>query len=237
MVKRALVRGVSAGAGAGLAYGIYVGVIATPLIEYVETFESGGGSAVVPGVVATLASVAGGALYGILLGAAVFGVAFYLLEPALPGTARTKRYLLAAAGFLVVSGVPWLVFPPVPPGAEHSLPTEVRLPWYGVSMAVGAVACGLAVGAYTRLEPSQGTGLAILAAGVGLVPVLLLVIVAPSNRIASPVPGQVATLFTLATVVGQVGLWTLLATVHGWLAGRSVPNDSPAATVQPPESG
>jgi predicted cobalt transporter CbtA len=240
MFKRALLRGLTAGAAAGLAYGLYVGLVATPLIEYIETFESGGEGSVVPDVVATLVSVAGGVLYGILLGVAAFGVAFYVLEPVLPGTTRTKRYVLASAGFLIVSGVPWLVLPPVPPGVEQSLPTDVRLPLYWGSMAVGALACALAVVMYNRLKRSHESALAIIGAGVGLLPITILVIVAPANRTTGPVPGRIAAIFILSTVVGQVGLWTLLATIHGWLARRypdllGVSEPPSEVSVQPSE--
>ncbi len=222
MFKRAVLRGVTAGAGAGLAYGLYVAVVATPLIGYAETYESGGEPAAVSDLVATLGSVLGGVLYGILLGTVAFGVAFYLLEPALPGTDRTKRYLVAAAGFLIVSGVPWLVLPPVPPGVDQSLPTTVRLVWYAGSMAIGALACGLAVRAYTRLEPAYGRGAALLGAGVGLVPVAVLLLMAPPNRTTGPVPDVVATVFAVSTAVGQIGLWALLAIAHVWLTRRAV---------------
>jgi predicted cobalt transporter CbtA len=225
MFKRSLLRGVTAGAIAGLAYGCYVAVIATPLIGYAETFETGSESSAVPELVTALASIAGGALYGILLGTVAFGVAFYVLEPALPGTAWTRRYLLAAAGFLVVSGVPWLVLPPVPPGVEQSLPTDVRLGWYVTSMAVGVVACGLAITVYNGFAAEYRGRIAPVGAAVGLVPVIALLFVAPGNEVSGSVPDVVATVFTVSTAAGQIGLWTLLATVDGWLVRRSATRD------------
>lgn len=244
MFKRAVVRGVVSGAVAGLAYGLYVAVVATPLIRYVETFEAGGEASAVPDLVAALGSVAGGILYGILLGAAAFGVLFYFLEPVLPGTGRTKRSVLAAAGFLVVSGVPWLALPPVPPGVEQSLPTDVRLGWYAGGMAVGALACAMALGVYKRIEPTHGQARAVIAASVGLVPAALFGVAAPTNQLAGSVPEAVSLLFTVSTVVGQVGLWALLATVHWWLSQRARTEAGSGAIPsggmeppRPPESG
>lgn len=236
MFKRAVLRGVGSGAVAGMAYGLYVAVVATPLIGYAETFESGGEASVVPDVVATLGSVVGGVLYGILLGTAAFGVLFYVLEPAIPGRARVRRYLMAACGFLVVSGIPWLVLPPVPPGVEQSLPTELRLGLYAASMVVGAVACGLSLWAYTRVEPERGPVIGTLAACVGLVPVLVLVLLAPINRVTGPVPHTVSVVFIAATVVGQAGLWALLAIVHGWLSRRGASRVGPESIPPDGES-
>jgi predicted cobalt transporter CbtA len=222
MFKRAVRRGVTAGAVAGLGYGLYVAVVATPLIRYAETFETDGpGTAAVPELVASVLSIGGGVLYGILLGAFAFGVAFYLVEPAIPGGPRLQRSLVAAAGFLVVSGVPWLVLPPVPPGVEHSLPTDVRLSWYGASMVVAAFACGCAIWVYNRLARDHGSLVAPTAAPVGLAPIALLVAAAPTSRVAGPVPPRVAAVFTVVTVVGQIGLWVLLAAAHWWLTRRA----------------
>lgn len=90
-----LVRGAKAGVVAGLAFGLFVAVVANPLVGVAETFEhdghtagngdhhdaAGATSAVTTGAV----SVAGGVLWGLLLGVVAFGAGFYLLEPALPG--------------------------------------------------------------------------------------------------------------------------------------------------------
>jgi hypothetical protein len=101
---------------------------------------------------------------GDLLGGAVFGVAFYLLEPVVPGSGATKSYVLGAADFVTVSGVPWLVLPPAPPGVGGSLPTATRLALYGASMAAGGLTRLLSGGIYDRIRASSGRVIAIVAA-------------------------------------------------------------------------
>jgi predicted cobalt transporter CbtA len=92
-------------------------------------------------------------------------------------------------------------------------------------MAVGAVACGLAIAAYTRLAVEYGGRIGPVGAAVGLVPVIALFFLAPGNEVSGSVPDSVATVFTVSTVAGQIGLWTLLATVDGWLVRRSATRD------------
>ncbi|WP_245944374.1 CbtA family protein [Haloplanus salinus] len=101
---------------------------------------------------------------GDLLGGAVFGVAFYLLEPVVPGSGATKSYVLGAADIVTVSGVPWLVLPPAPPGVGGSLPTATRLALYGASMAAGGLTRLLSGGIYDRVRASNGRVIATVAA-------------------------------------------------------------------------
>lgn len=221
MLTDYLTRGLKAGTVAGIVFGLFVALVGNPLIGYAETFEHGhGGGPVVPGGVTTAVSIVGGVLLGVLVGVVVFGVAFYFLEPAIPGAGGTKSYLLAAAGFLTVSGAPWLVVPPQPPGVEQALPTDVRLLWYLLMMVAGALTCGLSGYAYTRLRAGSGRGVAAIGAiaVVGLLPVVAAL--APANAVSGPIPTDLAAVFRTVTAVGQLGLWFVLASVHAWLQHR-----------------
>lgn len=235
MFTRYVARGVKAGIVAGVAFGAFVALVANPLIGYAETFEHshGGGGPVVSGTVTTAISIAGGVLFGILFGAVLFGTVFYFLEPAVPGAAETKSYVLGTAGFVTVSGAPWLVFPPQPPGMEQALATEVRIGWYLVMMATGALACGLAAYAYTHLRARHSRTLAVVGAcgPLGLIPVMAFV--APANPVSGAVPARLAFVFRTVTAAGQVGLWFVLATAHAWFLrrDRAVESDGERTTV------
>ncbi|WP_435197340.1 CbtA family protein [Natronomonas sp. EA1] len=221
MLTRYLVRGLKAGTIGGIVFGLFVALVGNPLIGYAETFEHGHGSGpVVPGVVTTVVSILGGILLGVLVGVVVFGVAFYVLEPAIPGVGETKSYLLAAAGFLTVSGAPWLVVPPQPPGVEQTLPTDVRLLWYLLMMVAGAVTCGLSGYTYTRIRTRYGREVAAIGAVavLGLLPVVA--VFAPANAASGPIPTDLAAVFRTVTAVGQLGLWFVLASAHAWLHDR-----------------
>lgn len=230
MLTSYVLRGVKAGVAGGIALGAFVAFVGNPLIAYAETFESGGhgGGPVVSSAVTSSVSIVGGLLLGILVGAVVYGALFYFLEPAIPGRRETKSYLLGAAGFITLSGGPWLVLPPQPPGIEQGLPTRVRIAWYLILMLVAALACGLAGYVFHRARQLTSRRLAAIA---GLVPFLLVVAtagVSPANPVSGPIPDQLATVFRTVTAMGQIGFWFVLASSHAWLLGRErAPKSNP----------
>lgn len=226
MLQATLVRGLKAGAVAGIAYGLFVAFIGTPLIEIAEAYETHDHAAAIPDLTATITSIGAGVLWGLLLGAIVFGFAYYLFEPALPGTTTTKSFILATAGFITISGAPWLVLPPQPPGIEHALPTDTRILWYAIMMATAALAITIAITLYNQLPTTSHTQRLTIAA----LPFLLLLIplgLAPPNPTTGPVPDSVVTIFRATSVAGQLGLWLLLGTTHAWLANRTPASQPP----------
>jgi predicted cobalt transporter CbtA len=213
-----LEQGALAGVAGGLVYGLFLATVGNSFIAGLESFESGHheSAAVVSELTTAAASVGGGVLWGLLFGVGVFGVAYYLFEPALPGGTVGKRVALAAAGFLVVSGAPWLVLPPQPPGVEQALSTETRLLWYGGMMAVGALVVGLCGVAYQRAADRHRA----VTAGATVAPLALLAIpvaLAPANPVHGPVPDLLAAAYRWTIVFGQALLWATIASVHAWL--------------------
>jgi predicted cobalt transporter CbtA len=223
-------RGLQAGLLAGGAYGLFVALLANPLISYAETFEHGhshgGGGPVVSNAITSVVSVAGGVSLGVLFGVVGFGVIFYFIEPAIPGVGATKSYLLGAAGFVSISGAPWLALPPQPPGIEQALGTEPRLLWYVVMVLAGALACGLAGYAYSRLRLDHGRGLAAAGSLLALVFLPLVAAFAPANPVSGSLPVAFVSVFRAVTLMGQLGLWFVLASAHAWFRQRSDTTDS-----------
>jgi len=223
-----LERGALAGIVGGLGYGLFLATVGNSFIAGLETFESGHGHG---GPVDAALSVGGGALWGLLFGVAVFGIGYYFLEPALPGDGLTARLALAAAGFLTVSGAPWLVFPPQPPGVEQTLPSAVRLSWYAGSMIAGALVascCGLAYRRTTTRRPAVTLFATLCPLALLAVPVVL----APANPTTVDVPGSLVTAYRWTVVFGQLGLWVLIAAVHTWLGdGDTVVETEPYAAI------
>ncbi|EMA44868.1 CbtA family protein [Halococcus saccharolyticus] len=196
---------------------------------------AGGGhhaSAAVSALTTKLVSIAGGIGWGLLFGVAGFGAAYYFLEPAIPGTGATKQYLLAAAGFVTISGAPWLVLPPQPPGAEQALATDTRLVWYAVLMAAGAGACLLAGYTYNRLKPVRGTAVAVAGVAASFAVLAVPVLLAPSNPVSIPTPTDLVTTFRGLVAASQAMLWFVLASVHAWLVRREAD-----ASAAPSERG
>jgi len=262
MLAAYVVRGLKAGLVAGLAFGLLVALVANPLVAFTDELghEAGGEHAAdgghagdgdhaaeaahaegqdghhsaVSAAVTDLVSVGSGVLWGLLLGAVAFGVAFYFVEPALPGTGATKHYVLAAAGFLTASGAPWLVLPPQPPGVEQGLPTETRLLLYGGMMVAGAVVSLLAVTVYSRLRADRGRAVAAAAAMVPLGLLAVPAALAPTNAVTHSLPADLATGMTGLIVFGQAFLWVVLAATHARLHRRaesgSLADESPSTT-------
>ncbi len=240
MLQQYLVRGLKTGAVAGLALGLFVALVVNPFVGMAEGLAGEHGHAhggdghhgdehesVVSAVTTKAVGVLGGVFWALLLGVVTFGVAFYFLEPAIPGAGDTQSYLLAAAGFVTVSGAPWLVLPPQPPGVEEALATPVRLGLYAGMMVAGLLTCGLAGYAYTRLE-QRGRSVAFAGA---VAPFCLLVagsLLAPANTIEATIPSTLITGFRALVVFSQAMVWVVLASTHAWLLRR----DSQSPTEQ-----
>jgi predicted cobalt transporter CbtA len=244
MLQRYLWRGLQAGLVAGVVLGLFVALVVNPVVGLAESIAAGdhagehatdahadGGDHVAAGggeddhgstvSLATTKAVSalGGLSWALLLGLVTFGVAFYFLEPALPGAGDTKSYLLAAAGFVTVSGAPWLVLPPQPPGVDQALATDTRLALSGATMVAGLVVCGLALASYSRLR-DHGRPLAVLG---GLAPFCLLaipVVLAPANPVEAAVPRTLLTGFRALVLFSQALVWVVLAAAHAWLLRR-----------------
>lgn len=223
MLTAYLKRGLTAGLVGGIAYGLFVALVGNALVAFAETFEAGheAREATLSHATTTATSVAAGTLWGLLLGGVAFGVVYYFLEPAIPGTADTKSYLLAAAGFFTISGAPWLVLPPQPPGVEQALVTEVRLVWYGLIMVAGGIACVVSGALYNRLG-SDGRIRGLLGAGLPFVLLFGLATVAPENPVSGPVPEAFVAAYRWVVAFGQLLLWLSLASAHAWLVRREV---------------
>jgi predicted cobalt transporter CbtA len=240
MLTNYVMRGLKAGVVGGIAFGLFMALVGNPLIAYAETFEQVGhhhhSGPVVSGAVTTIVSILGGALVGILFGTVVFGAVFYFLEPAIPGVAGTKSYVLGAAGFVTVSGAPWLVLPPQPPGVEQALAVDTRLAWYLGMMLVGVLACAGAGYVYTRLHPQYGRAAGFVGGVCALALLPIVATIAPSNAVSGPVPAGLAYVFRTTVALGQIGLWFVLASVHAWL-GQDRAAESNQRTIITDASG
>jgi hypothetical protein len=213
----------------GSAYGLFTLLVVIPLVSFTESFESGDhghhetAGSVVSETTTIMVSVGGGVLWGILLGTLAFGAVYYFFEPAIPGARGTKSYLLAGAGFLTVSGGPWLAFSPLPPGVEQTVPTDTRVLWYTILVVSGLVACGTAGYVYNYTCDKRGQLSAYLVTGVPFLALIGLTVVAPENSTSSELPAQFITAYQGIVAFGQIGLWFVLASLHAWFVHRQDP--------------
>lgn len=234
-----LERGVVAGTVAGGVYGLFTWLVISPFVGYLERGGEGafvGGEAghehagdvvseaaaaiAVDGAVTAAISAGGGVLWGVLLGAA-FGAAYYLFEPALPG-GGFRAYVLAGAGFLVVSVAPWTVLPPVTPGAERAYDPAVGTAVYVGLMLLGAVVATASIVAYDRAVATRGRRVGAAAAGIPLAGLALLAVASPATTAGGGMPAGLAAAFRWLVVFGQAGVWALIAAGYRRLERRAV---------------
>ncbi|MFC6614804.1 CbtA family protein [Halopenitus salinus] len=261
MFAEYVLRGVKAGLVAGLVFGLFVAVVANPLVAFADELghgeaaieadgdpgaagadhdhdgsshdatdhgvvgETGHDHGVVSATTTSVVSIASSVLWGVLLGAVVFGGGFYLLEPVLPGDSGSATPDVAAgsAGFLSASVAPWLVLPPQPPGARQFLAVSTRVRLYAGMVALGVVCCLLALYTFDRLSRRDRRSTTV-AAAAALVPFGLLavpVVLAPANPVENPLPAELSAGLVGLTVFGQALLWAVLAGAHAWLRRES----------------
>ncbi len=226
-----LQRGVAAGLVAGLGYAVYMIFVGNPLTEYVHDaghahdhghghgHDHGGHAHAVSETTMAIVSAGSAVLWAIFLGG-LFAVALYLFEPALPGPEAIKPYVLAAAGFLTVSAVPWLVLPPAAPGAEHAYGIDVRLGLYVGLVAFGAITAITAVFAYNRSR-QRGLGFVLSASVVPILAVVgLLALAAPTVTTHPDLSTDLVTAYQGLAVLSQAALWLLIAAAFVGLRRR-----------------
>ena len=232
MITRYLTRGVKAGVIAGIVFGIFMTVVANPFIIYADEIAHDNGeaghshedeahahsnSSLESAIPNKIVSILSAGLWGILLGGVVFGLIFYIIEPAIPGTGTTKSYLLGIGGFITVSGAPWLVLPPVSPGAQQSLPSDTRILIYAGMMIIGAGVCLLSTRVYKRLKQSikkpAAAVIGVLTLGLIAIPSMI----APKNTIQNSLPEDLQAGMIGIVIFSQLMLWTVLSVAHARL--------------------
>lgn len=229
-----LLRGLVAGALAGLAAGLFFLAAGEPLIERALTYETRSGAVeVFTRAVQRVGLVAGTVLYGASLGG-VFSVVFAFVAPRLrTGSAWDRAIRFGALAFLTLWLVPFLKYPSNPPavGDPETVPyrTGLYLAMLGVSVLASAGAC---LGA-RRLE-ERGLPPHVrepLAAVAYLAVVGLAFMVLPGNPDPVSIPASLLWNARLVSAGGQFLLWFVLAAVLGVLAerdGRRVLREAPA---------
>lgn len=209
--------GVAAGALAGLAYGLFTWLVVSPAVRRLEYLASHGGDHghdVAPAVGETataVVSAGGGVLWGILLGT-VFGVAYHLFEPGLPG-GELRPYVLAGAGFLTVSVAPWTVLPPATPGMEPLYGSSLRVPLYLGLAGIGGLVAATSVLGYARAIRTRGRATGVFVASLPLVALGVLSIAAPPTLTGGGAPAGLSAAFRWLVGLSQAGLWALIAVV------------------------
>ena len=228
-MKRILITSIIVGAIAGLLVGGFHNLFTVPVMERAIVLEEeraateapSGEEEEGPSTDVSLGNqrigmVFGTAIYGGIIGL-LFAVGFVLLHRAAPGwsivwVAVTVGFL----GFWSVSLFPFIRYPLNPPGVGEETTLLARQLGQTLFMLVSAVAVGLAMDVFRRINRHYAAAAArslrygvILAAYACLA--LLMVFVFPGNTDPTPVPVDLLELFRTLTMVGQFLAWALLA--------------------------
>lgn len=198
MERKLILRGVLAGAVGGLLAFVFARIFAEPLIDRAIAYEDGrdaaqqaidvavgsaveadGGEPLVSrGIQANLGLGVGMVAFGLAMGA-LFAVA-YAVSLGRTGRLRPRplALVLAAAGFLTVSLIPFLKYPASPPAASTDDTIRDRAGLFLLMVLLAVISALVATVVGQRLQSRFGTWNAALLAGGGFVAVIGVVMLA-----------------------------------------------------------
>jgi hypothetical protein len=257
MVKALLVRGMIAGAIAGLlAFGV-ARILGEPSIEQAITFEElmqktaqvsphhGDATPAVeqPELVGRAIQAGAGLLTAVVIYGAGVGGLFAIVFAFAYGRIgqlgpRPTAALLAAGGLLSVVIVPFLKYPANPPAVGHSDTLGIRTALFLIMIAISIAALTLAVGLGRRLAAHFGGWNAALCAGALFVALIAIadLLLPEVNEVPEQFSAVVLWHFRMAALGMHVVMWAALGLVFGALAGslldrsvRSVPGPRQAS--------
>jgi predicted cobalt transporter CbtA len=178
---------------------------------------------------------------GLLTGTAVAGVTLGGLVGVLSALAlgrlgslgvRGVSLSLASMGFVSVSLLPFVAYPPNPPAVGHPETIGTRTELYFILVAISIIAAVTAVVVGHRLAARWGAWYATLSAVVGYLLVTLTAIaLLPSySEVPADFPATVLYEFRVASLVTQLALWATLGVTLGELLYRLQRRTAPRIT-------
>jgi predicted cobalt transporter CbtA len=210
-----LIRGLLAGLFAGLlAFGVAY-VVGEPSVNAaiaIEESAHGGGELVPRSLQSTLGLLTGTAVAGVTLGGLVGVLSALALGRLGSLGVRGVSLSLASMGFVSVSLLPFVAYPPNPPAVGHPETIGTRTELYFILVAISIIAAVTAVAVGHRLAARWGAWYATLSAVVGYLLVTLTAIaLLPSySEVPADFPATVLYEFRVASLVTQLALWATL---------------------------
>jgi predicted cobalt transporter CbtA len=234
-----LVRGLLSGLFAGLAAFAVAYVVGEPSVNAAIGIEESAGSGHDHGDQTTASDDSAAteiprslqSTVGLLTGTAVAGVTLGGLLGVLSALAlgrlgrlgvRGVSLALASIGFVSVSLLPFLAYPPNPPAVGHADTIGTRTALYFIMVAISIVAAITAVLVGRRLATRWGAWYAILSAVAGyLLATLTAIALLPTySEVPADFPAAVLYQFRMASLATQLILWASLGVTLGELLHR-----------------
>ncbi|MER5211711.1 CbtA family protein [Streptomyces sp. NPDC002838] len=227
-VRTLLVRGMLAGAGAGVLAFVFAFLVGEGPVDAAIAFEEAnshehGGEELVSRSAQSTAGLATGVLvFGVAIGGiAALAFCFALGRIGRFG-ARATAGLTALAGFLLVYLVPILKYPANPPAVGNPDTLDKRTVLFVLMIALSVLLGIAAVLLGRRLAPAWGNWNASIAAGVAFVAAVTVAMVVLPHGDNTPkgFPATDLWEFRLASIGVQAVLWSAFGLLFGFLAER-----------------
>lgn len=220
---RFLKRGALAGGCGGLAAAVVLLVVGERSIEDAlaieEAASEGGGEELFSRTIQVVGGGLATGLYGVLLGV-IFAVAYASVRHRSRLRDDFGRSVgLGAVGFVAVYLVTWLKYPPNPPAVGDPDTVNERTVAF---LTLLAAAVGLAWVAWRASRALRARGWAdhLRAPTVGFgyaAAAGLAVWIWPDSTDPVEIPATLLWRFRITALAGMATLWSVMATVHGWL--------------------
>jgi predicted cobalt transporter CbtA len=221
-----LVRGLLAGLFAGLvAFGVAY-VAGEPSVNSaiaIEESAHGGGDEMVPrSLQSTVGLLTATAVAGVTLGGLVGVLSALALGRLGHLGVRGVSLSLASIGFVSVSLLPFVAYPPNPPAVGHPETIGMRTELYFIMVAISVIAAVTAVLVGRKLATRWGGWYATLSCIVGylLVTLTAIALLPSSSEVPADFPAAVLYEFRGASLVTQFALWATLGITLGELLYR-----------------
>ena len=230
-----LIRGLLAGLFAGLvAFGVAY-VVGEPSVDAaiaIEESAHGGGELVPRSLQSTVGLLTGTAVAGVTLGGLVGVLSALALGRLGSLGVRGVSLSLASMGFVSVSLLPFVAYPPNPPAVGHPETIGTRTELYFILVAISIIAAVTAVVVGHRLAARWGAWYATLSAVVGyfLVTLTAIALLPSYSEVPADFPATVLYEFRVASLVTQLALWATLGVTLGELLYRLQRRTAPRIT-------
>lgn len=222
-MRAQVLRGLTAGAVAGLLTGLIGWLVAEPALQAAIAREPAGGTQLF-----SRSTQAGGLVLGFVLVGAALGVLFALSYRVLPGDVQAapwpRSLALALGGFCALYLVPFLRYPANPPGVGTQETLDARTRAYLLAVMLGVV---VSTGSYAAVRSLARRGLpawqrqVLVGTGVLLVLGLGYALLPDAQAPLKDIPASLVWDFRLRSLGLQALLYTLLGAVFGVLSERA----------------
>ena len=226
-----LVRGLLAGLVAGLVTFGVAYLVGEPSVNASIALEDsahgGGGAELVPrSLQSTVGLLTGTLVAGVALGGLVGVITAFALGRLGRLGVRGVSLSLAAIGFVSVSLIPFVAYPPNPPAIGHPDTIGARTALYFILLASSIIAAVTAVLVGRELADRWGAwyGTLIAIAGYLLVTISAMALLPSYSEVPADFPATILYEFRAASLLTQLALWGTLAVILAELLHRREPH-------------